>query len=58
MPASEADYLKIVLDPLAICAHHRPKFGQGVKGRGLTLIEFQALYQGDPFYHWFGLDNP
>jgi len=22
------------------------------------LQEFQALYQADPFYNWFGLDNP
>src|SRR5712692_3630668 len=25
---------------------------------GYNLQEFQALYQADPFYNWFGLDNP
>ena len=40
-----------------MCASYRPKFGQGRKG-GLTVTEFQSLYGGDPFYSWFGLDNP
>jgi hypothetical protein len=55
---NDAEYLKIVLEPIYTCAHYRPKFGQGAKGGGLTLAEFQALYQRDPFYNWFGLDNP
>jgi len=25
---------------------------------GVGLAEFQRLYRTDPFYHWFGLDNP
>jgi hypothetical protein len=50
-------YLKNVLDPIKVCAHYRPKFGQGV-GAGLTLDQFQTLYRGDAFYNWFGLDNP
>jgi hypothetical protein len=37
---------------------YKPKFGQGAMGDGLTLAQFQTLYQGDPFYSWFGLDNP
>ncbi|MBI4480337.1 MAG: hypothetical protein HY651_09980 [Acidobacteria bacterium] len=57
MPTSDAEYLKIVLDPIDVCAHYKPKFGQGSKAGGLTLQEFQKLYQGDPFYSWFGLDN-
>lgn len=56
--ASDDAYLKLVLDPIRVCAHYKPKFGQGTKGGGLTLAQFQTLYQGDPFYSWFGLDNP
>lgn len=58
MDNQDAEYLKIVLDPIKICAHYKPKFGQGSKGNGLTLTQFQTLYQNDPFYSWFGLDNP
>lgn len=54
----DAQYLKIVLDPIKVCARYKPKFGQGLKDGGLTLTQFQTLYQGDPFYNWFGLDNP
>ncbi len=57
MGRDDSRYLKIVLDPIYVCAKYRPKFGQG-KSDGLTLKQFQELYQGDPFYHWFGLDNP
>jgi hypothetical protein len=28
------------------------------QGDGLTLAQFRNLYQSDPFYNWFGLDNP
>ena len=28
------------------------------RGTGLSLDQFQALYRADPFYNWFGLDNP
>ena len=58
MAANDPEYLKIVLDPIKICAHYKPKVGQGAKGGGRTLPEFRKLYQGDPFYSWFGLDNP
>jgi len=51
-------YLDIVLEPIRLCAKYKPKFGKGIKGDGLTLEQFQKLYQGDPFYNWFGLDNP
>lgn len=59
MAQNDAEYLKIILDPLRVCAKYKPKFGQG-KGpeSGLTLEQFQALYRQDPFYNWFGLDNP
>lgn len=57
MPPDDAAYLKVVLDPIRVCAHYRPKFGQGAAGDGLTLTQFQTLYQKDAFYNWFGLDN-
>ena len=53
----DAQYLKTVVDPIRVCAKYKPKFGQG-RSLGLALPEFQALYQADPFYAWFGLDNP
>ena len=58
MDANDAEYLKIILDPINVCGRYKPKFGQGSKGGGFTLPEFQKLYQGDAFYSWFGLDNP
>ena len=58
MHKAEEEYLQIVLDAIRVCAHYKPKFGQGSKGGGLTLEQFQELYQEDPFYSWFGLDNP
>ena len=51
-------YLQIVLAPIRVCAHYKPKFGQGNVGNGLTLEHFRKLYQSDAFYNWFGLDNP
>lgn len=58
MGKDDARYLKTVLDPIRVCAHYKPKFGQGAKGGGLTLAQFQTLYHSDAFYSWFGLDNP
>jgi len=55
LDSHDTEYLNILLDPLAVCKHYRPKFGHGT---GLTLTEFQAMYQADPFYAWFGLDSP
>lgn len=54
----DEEYLKIVLDAIRVCSQYKPKFGQGSKSGGLTLEQFQELYQVDPFYNWFGLDNP
>ena len=54
---NDAKYLEVILDPIRVCAKYKPKFGQGA-GAGLTLEQFQGLYQQDPFYSWFGLDNP
>lgn len=57
MESVDTRYLDIVLNPLRVCASYRPKLGQGGKG-GLSLVDFQRLYRADPFYSWFGLDNP
>jgi len=58
MEQTDALYLDIILDPIRTCANYKPKFGRGSKGGGLTLEQFQELYQKDPFYKWFGLDHP
>jgi hypothetical protein len=55
--ASDAEYLEIITGAIRVCADYRPRFGYGRKA-GFTLAEFQRLYQADPFYSWFGLDNP
>ena len=49
-------YLQILIDRLEVCKQYKPRFGQG--GEGLSLDQFQVLYGSDPFYTWFGLDNP
>ena len=58
MGTKDEDYLKIVLDAVRVCSQYKPKFEQGSKGGGLTLEQFQHMYQGDAFYSWFGVDNP
>lgn len=58
MNDTDDQYIQIILDAIRVCAEYRPKFGQGAKGGGLTLEQFQELYRGDSFYNWFGLDNP
>ena len=49
--------MEIVIRPIRICAKYRPKLGRGA-GEGYSLKDFQKLYRADPFYSWFGLDNP
>ncbi|MDR2734241.1 MAG: hypothetical protein LBC99_06275 [Spirochaetota bacterium] len=49
--------MQIVIESIRVCTRYKPKFGQG-RSSGLALSEFQALYHDDPFYAWFGLDNP
>jgi hypothetical protein len=49
-------YLQILIDRIEVCKSYKPKFGQG--GDGVSLEAFRALYSADPFYAWFGLDNP
>lgn len=58
MHQDDARYIDIVIEPIRTCGSYKPKFGQGNNGDGLTLEGFQSLYRADPFYHWFGLDNP
>jgi len=55
--ASDAEYLEIITGAIRVCADYRPRFGHG-REAGFTVAEFQDLYQADPFYSWFGLDNP
>ena len=50
-------YLAIIVNCVRVCAEYKPRFGQGRRG-GLTFQQFQNLYAADPFYNWFGLDNP
>ena len=57
MPKHDDLYLRAMLDPLRVCAHYRPKLGQG-QGDGSTLDQFRTLYQSNSFYSWIGLDNP
>mgnify|MGYP005849152307 FL=1 len=57
MIQGDAAYLELILEPIRVCAQYRPKFGQGGRA-GVTLEQFQSLYQSDLFYSWFGLDNP
>lgn len=57
MSGTDDQYVQIILDAIRVCAQYKPKFGQGAKSGGLTMEEFQELYQGDSFYSWFGLDN-
>ena len=52
---TDEEYIRIITNPLLSCINYRPRFGTGA---GLTLSEFQRLYQADPFYSWFGLDSP
>jgi hypothetical protein len=54
---SEERYLSVLIDAVRICKVYRPKMGQGT-GAGLSLEQFQSLYRADPFYAWYGLDNP
>jgi hypothetical protein len=50
-------YVNILVQPIRVCAAYKPKLGHGAKA-GMTLTDFQNIYRNDPFYAWFGLDNP
>ena len=47
MDGTDEQYPQIILDAIRVYAQYKPKFGQGAKGGGLTLAQFQELYQGD-----------
>lgn len=32
MSGTDGEYLQIVLDAIRVCAHYKPKFGQGAEG--------------------------
>jgi hypothetical protein len=51
----DAAYLALILQKVEICRAYQPKFGQG---NSVALEKFRAMYGSDPFYSWFGLDNP
>src|SRR3990172_4458186 len=55
--AKDDRYFEMIRKSLAVCGSYKPKFGKGSKA-GLTLDEFRAVDQADPFYMWFGLDSP
>ncbi len=43
MNGTDEQYVQIILDAIRVCAQYRPKFGQGAKGGGLTLEQFQGI---------------
>ncbi|MCX6673958.1 MAG: hypothetical protein NTY37_09295 [Methanothrix sp.] len=53
----EIRYLSQIIEPIRVCSLYRPKMGRKTKS-GLTLSDFQKLYESDSFYSWFGLGNP
>jgi len=57
MSKTDEKYLEIFLSPLYVCADYLPAFGTSGSS-GLSLADFQALYGGDEFYSWIGLDSP
>lgn len=48
-------YLQIIVDHLITCKAYKPALGQG---KPVSLDAFQQLYGADPFYAWFGLNDP
>lgn len=48
-------YTEFILKKINICKAYKPKFGQG---KSVSFEEFRVIYGSDPFYAWFGLDNP
>ncbi len=52
---SDARYLQIIVDHITTCKAYKPALGQG---KPVSLEAFQQLYGADPFYAWFGLNDP
>ncbi len=55
--ARDKEYLEILVASIRVCSSYRPKMGKRLS-EGFDLASFQKLYRADPFYCWFGLDNP
>lgn len=55
---SDDELVEVFLAPVRLSARYRPAFGQAATGEGMDLSGFQALYGGDAFYTWLGLDDP
>ncbi len=53
----DEQYFLLLASAIRASAAYQPAFGQGRKG-GVTLEQFQRMYQADPFYRWVGLDSP
>ncbi len=53
--SQDQKYLNLIINKIKVCKAYRPKFGQG---KEVSFEEFEILYRSDPFYAWFGLDNP
>lgn len=53
----DAKYLDLLVSAVRVSADYRPQFGKRRTG-GFGLQAFQELYDGDPFYQWFGLNEP
>ncbi|MDX2163561.1 MAG: hypothetical protein SF162_19760 [bacterium] len=51
----DPEYLALLMRRISVCKAYRPKLGQG---KSTSLEEFTALYGADPFYAWFGMDDP
>jgi len=57
MNTRDGQYLDMLVRPIRICGAYKPMMGRKDE-TGVDLQAFQRLYKADPFYHWFGLDNP
>lgn len=58
MTETDKIYVEIFLDPIRKCADYMPKFGlRGAEVPG-DIKAFSALYGGDAFYSWIGLNSP
>ncbi|MBN1937037.1 MAG: hypothetical protein JW934_20430 [Anaerolineae bacterium] len=52
---TDSQYLEIILNRIRACIDYQPALGTR---RKITWQDFQQLYGSDPFYSWFGLDDP
>lgn len=52
---TDSKYLEIILNRVRACLDYRPALGTHNK---TTWQDFRQLYGNDPFYSWFGLNDP